>query len=587
MRIFIPAVIFLIIAAGCAVEKAPSGGPPDKTPPEIVKSEPESGTINFKGNEIKIEFSKWMNRSSVTQSIFISPEIKTEYNWSGKDLYIEFKEDLDTGTTYALTIGTDFKDKNNNPPENAFTLIFSTGSKIDSGSIKGKIYTEDPSGAFIFAYRLNGIDPDTLNPSTTPPDYRTQTGTDSTFNIKALSNGTYRLIALRDKFNNKIYDFGIDDFGSAEMDFEVTQEKPAYAKLKMGPPVDIAGPALLNAEPVFSTRVRAIFSEPLDTSTVSADSFVLRDTMRIERIAVKSVFIEPGSMSKVSVITEKLPSESGKWILKALSGETGIRDTSGNVIRDSVSEAKFKPLTDRDTLLPRIVELPFSDSTQGIDTDAEFRIVFNDAAGLASDTSLSVTGEEGRIDVSYDTLTANILKISPDSALKNIQWYQLDIAEGAFVSHRLIAFPDSVISLRFETIDKRGYPSVSGEFHDTSKTEDNYVIQLKETEGKYYFQKTIENNSEWEFGAIPPGKYRIDLFIDTNGDEEYFYGMPYPFEFAEPFAIVGRIIELKPRWDVEDVIINIPVKEALKKIDDSDKGKEEIPPEEENGNPEE
>ena len=49
------AVGALLVA--CASIGSPEGGPRDYTPPQVVKTSPEPGTVNFKGNKVEIVFS--------------------------------------------------------------------------------------------------------------------------------------------------------------------------------------------------------------------------------------------------------------------------------------------------------------------------------------------------------------------------------------------------------------------------------------------------------------------------------------------------------------------------------------------------
>ena len=92
--------IFLLIStlifSSCANSQPPSGGPPDTVPPAILENVPTDKTRHFSGKSVKIEFSKYMNRAQVNESIFISPSVKYQTDWSGKNLEIEFEEELDS-----------------------------------------------------------------------------------------------------------------------------------------------------------------------------------------------------------------------------------------------------------------------------------------------------------------------------------------------------------------------------------------------------------------------------------------------------------------------------------------------------------
>src|SRR5688572_25224720 len=100
------ALILLLAVAGCANPAPPSGGPPDTDPPEISSASIGSGTRNFSGESITLEFSEYVDKPRVNENIFLSPPKNLEFDWSGRELEIRFPEGLDPNTTYALTVGT-------------------------------------------------------------------------------------------------------------------------------------------------------------------------------------------------------------------------------------------------------------------------------------------------------------------------------------------------------------------------------------------------------------------------------------------------------------------------------------------------
>src|SRR3989339_777879 len=113
-NIIISFLILILIIAGCANPIPPSGGLPDKTPPEIIEYEPANGTLNFSGNSITLNFNNYMDKNKVIDNVFISPNVPFTLDWSGKELEIEFTEPLTPNTTYALTLGTEYTDLKQN-----------------------------------------------------------------------------------------------------------------------------------------------------------------------------------------------------------------------------------------------------------------------------------------------------------------------------------------------------------------------------------------------------------------------------------------------------------------------------------------
>ncbi len=200
-------VALLFVVYGCAGERAPGGGPVDTTPPEIIEVYPPPNTTEYSSSHISLEFSKYVERRSVEESIFISPHIKDiEFDWSGRDVELNFKSPLRKNTTYVVTVGTDVIEVHNrNRMSQAYSFAFGTGPRIDRGEIRGRVYDEKPVGMMIFAYQLDGLKPDTLNPMTQKPDYITQTGNTGDYSLTHLAFGNYRVLAVRDELRNLVY----------------------------------------------------------------------------------------------------------------------------------------------------------------------------------------------------------------------------------------------------------------------------------------------------------------------------------------------------------------------------------------------
>ncbi len=74
---------------------APSGGPPDTTPPEIIATEPVPGSLNIHEGRIVLAFSKYVDHASVAGSLFIShggPRLDTRSHRACRRRYSEGAE---------------------------------------------------------------------------------------------------------------------------------------------------------------------------------------------------------------------------------------------------------------------------------------------------------------------------------------------------------------------------------------------------------------------------------------------------------------------------------------------------------------
>ena len=142
----IPAALVLgamMFPSGCAnTTTPPSGGPKDTIPPVLVKTAPLPGTVNVPthNTQVKFTFDEYVVVKE-PNNIFLSPplEKKPKFRMSGKTLVVSFESDLDTNTTYTLDITGAVADNNENNWYEGFTLVFSTGSQIDSMCMTGLV----------------------------------------------------------------------------------------------------------------------------------------------------------------------------------------------------------------------------------------------------------------------------------------------------------------------------------------------------------------------------------------------------------------------------------------------------------------
>nr|MBA3901512.1 Ig-like domain-containing protein [Bacteroidota bacterium] len=131
-------VSFLI---SCAQVGSPAGGPVDTTPPKIVKSYPENNSVKFNGKSIVLEFDEYVQVKDVTNQLLISPPLDKppELKIKGKSVIIAFEGTLKDSTTYTFNFGSSISDFTEGNPLDSNLFVFSTGTFLDSLSIKGKV----------------------------------------------------------------------------------------------------------------------------------------------------------------------------------------------------------------------------------------------------------------------------------------------------------------------------------------------------------------------------------------------------------------------------------------------------------------
>ncbi len=282
----------------CAGQIPPPGGPVDVVPPEIVATVPDTNAIRVASNHVELEFSKYVDRRSVEESIFISPYVgDLEYDWSGTSVKVNFSQPLRKSTTYVVNVGTDVKDlRAGNRMAHGFTLAFSTGDSIDRGEINGRVYDAKPEGVMIFAYALGGIDRDTLNPAHTRPDYIMQTGIGGFYSLSHLAYSKYRILAVRDQYRDLIYDKQTDQYGVTPGDIDLTVQQPVVRGINfMLSEEDTTRPFLTAVRALDHRHLVVGFSEPIDSLSFGRGHFVVLDTASGKGLPIASAYLNPAA----------------------------------------------------------------------------------------------------------------------------------------------------------------------------------------------------------------------------------------------------------------------------------------------------
>ena len=209
----IPAALVLgamMFPSGCAnTTTPPSGGPKDTIPPVLVKTYPLPGAVNVPTHktQLKFTFDEYVVVKDAN-NIFLSPplEKKPKYRISGKSIVVSFESDLDSNTTYTLDITGAIADNNEGNMYEGFTLVFSTGSQIDSMCVTGLIQdcnTLMPvKGATVLLYKDQADSAIFLH----RPDAAAKTDDWGFFSVRNIKDTVYRVYALKDANNNNIYE---------------------------------------------------------------------------------------------------------------------------------------------------------------------------------------------------------------------------------------------------------------------------------------------------------------------------------------------------------------------------------------------
>ena len=553
------AAAFCLVFLHCAGDIPPSGGPPDTIAPTIIRTVPDSNAVRVEKGVVGLAFSEYVDRRSVEGSIFVSPYVgELEFDWSGKEVEITFAEPLRKHTTYVVNIGTDVKDiRGGNRMAAGYTLAFSTGDSIDHGFISGRVFDEKPEGVMIFAYTLEGRNPDTLNPGVTKPDYITQTGKEGKFTLANLAYGPYRVLAVRDEYRNYVYDKQTDQFGITNSDVHIDEEhqriEDVWFRLSKE---DTAKPFLSSVKPLDRLRLDVHFSEPVDTPSFGTAEFVLSDTAGTHHIPLAASYFRRAAPSNAGIIVQSPLEGNRAYRLRVRN----VHDLAGNPLDTTHAAVDFIGNREPDTTKPTFSIRGITDSSKGYLPIRPIEIDFSEPVRHEA-----LTGAIALLDSSKNKLPSSLRWLNPTDALLEPagglqygRWYHISFILDSVVDLAGNRFTDSVRVVKFQTLDLRSTGTIEGSVVDERKDGKGAILLTAtsiEPPGVHERTVVLPSPGNFKIDQLVEGKYSLRAFRDADSNGVYSYGSPFPFATAERFVVYPDTLKVRARWGVEGVLL--------------------------------
>ena len=592
--LFIP---LLYLAGGCAKVSSPSGGPRDRTAPAIVKSIPENGARNFKDKKLVITFNEFVILEKINEKFMVSPPMskKPEIYIRGKNLIVEFEDNLKDSTTYSFNFQDAIRDLNEGNIIDNYQFVFSTGRVIDSLSVSGNVFNalnlNIPENTLVLLYR-NPADSAVIKQL---PDYISRVDKNGSFRINNLREGKYRLYALKDIDNSKNYNAIEEEFAFLDTLVDVTPGKNYFPVVKDtlivkssivpqgNPPVKpIIKPA---SKPFFKPPLKPAISEAAD-STLKTPGYTL-----ILFSAPKTAHYLTSSDRKMPyqlVYTLSIPPDSSnfEFSIPGTGNEAYFIENSTN--RDTIRIWLTDSSLYSQPLITTIIKYPFTDSTgvvfnkedtvrmrfmpprptRGVVKKVPLQIKNSMSTGILKpgqqieftsltplkkpDTTqirLYETINEKRTKVPYALIrdTSNSCRYSMTAGLEEGKKY-LFIADSATFGNIYGDYSDST-GIKFSVAESKAYGEI---ILNVKEVQIPLIIQLLDKGEKMIREKYITTDSKVSFPLLEKGPFRLKVIFDVNGDGRWTTG-----DFArgiqpEPASFYPDEIEVPTDWKVEN-----------------------------------
>ena len=514
--------VLVALLLGCAKVGPPTGGPVDKEPPRILSHYPESDALEVtRDTQVEIVFSEPMNREQTEAALFTSPAGPLQLSWRGPRLRIAMP--LAEERTYVLTVGTGARDLRGNALTESFTLAFATGSQLDQGLVRGRVYQDHQpvSGVHVWAYDLGtfsgevGLD---------EPSYQTQSGADGGYEFARLAPGHYRVLAFRDANRNALPD---DDEWLAlpASSVEVGEEEVLAGDLALMRR-QMSAPVLKRVQAVHAERLMLLFTAAVDPRDLE---------LEVTGLAVESLYAAPNAEEKIYV--ETAAQEPGRRypVQLALAGAPVQWDApvrgSGRADRKPPS---FVALA-RNQLAPRdALDLLFSEAMQSAALEGFW---------TGSDSTQALAGD-------WLWPAPNCARFAPAEPLAPGA-YRLAGPAARLADRAGNGLADSLLALSFtvgaETAAIRGQVQAA--------ERGRVRVAVVHEDGRTYAEWTDEDG-RFALNGLLAGTYSLWTFVDRDGNGEYGSGSLNPFRYSEPYGRYSESIDLDASQIVAEVEIS-------------------------------
>ncbi len=569
-------IIFFLAFQSCANRgSGPQGGPKDTIPPILVSAIPINGSSNVSTSTIILEFSELISVNDPRQNVIFSPPQKNRPSIKalGKKVNITFQDNLLPNTTYTINIKKCIVDYTESNPFPDYVYSFSTGNRVDSLQISGKVID-----AQTLAAKKNytvGIHSNLSDTAFNKIKFEniTQTNEKGEFTIYGVAEGTYNIFALNDQGGVNLYQNKGTDI--AFLDSTITpyahlhgrvdtlwtdSTKSKYDNVTLDAyneyfPKGIILKTFKEKEIIHRLKsykrderkkFTILFSQPqekepvvkLISDNIFSEPFLKENTHRTDSLVfwIKNSLLYKNDSIRVSVSYLKTDS-LGVNVEQTDSLYLIYRDTKASKRR--AEEAKNKPL----------------DFTHNLNRKLEVydtvRITFPEPIKEVIKDSIHLSIKEDTI---FNKIDFNIA--FDDSICKKTMF--LVFKKTLDANYQLNMDSACVVSIYDRVIDEFNKPFSIKKLEDYSnlyikfnESVPNGIVQLLSDKEAVVAECPVEN-SEAYFEDLAPSTYYIRMFIDENGNKKWDGGNLKEKKQSEIVYYYPKKLQLRANWDVEE-----------------------------------
>ena len=534
-----------LLLANCARIVTPSGGPRDTTPPKVIGEKPANGSTNFRDKIIKITFDEFVTLTNPVENVIFSPPLneRVEYTTQGKSVVVKLKDTLRQNTTYNIFFSDCIQDFHEGNKLGGYNYAFSTGDSIDQHKLSGIVVnaeTNEPeTGCFVMLYEE---DTDSL-PLTSRPLYITKTDDKGNFILNHLKSNNYKIFALKDINSDLIYNLPNELIAFAdnmveaffvETDSVQKADTLTYITLRMfqeADTVQLLSPYLNPQKGVYQFPYKIplqSFDFHIKSDTVIDFFSKISDTKDTLSLYLKTFFKDSAILY---ILTDSVRIDTVELFpYKIPQRESRNRQTVIPKLNVSVSN--------RDDLYAPTL-LNFSYPLKPVDS-VEILIIATQMSG--KDTTAIYCNIKDSMVMQIPIPFVFVPKIN----------YSVWFKDSLFYGYNNTTNDTAIFSLSKKT--EKDYGNLIINYKVVDDNHSNFIVELIAPNHKTVHKTIISSSITLEYNHLLPGTYRIKVVEDRNKNGKWDTGNYLKKEQPEKIFFVGKEINIRGFWDIEEDI---------------------------------
>jgi len=581
----IPFLIFvgftwIVIISSCANQGMPMGGPRDTIPPTLLGTRPEYKALNYEGDIVELEFSEYIVPGGVSELLVISPPLtkRPTIRTKGKALVVQFNEELMDSTTYSLDFKNSVVDNNENNPYKNLRFSFSTGNVFDSLRVAGRVmnaFNLEPVESGLVLLQENLHDSAFYS---VRPNFIAKTDETGLFLIDNIQPGKYNVFSINDANNDLLYNEGAEELAFWDTLIVPTSNfiEELDTLVKGLDSMLILGHTHFLPKPIYLRQfTEDIFDQYLDTyerETRYKCSFIFNESVK-DSFDIKLIDNDETDWYKMES-NEKMDSlifwisdttiakldtlfmELSYYLIDSAAQLYIQKDTVELNYSDVVVKKSKKRNKSREDEIekPEPIEQfnwqtnlgTIFDLNKNITLTAPQPVRFFDSTQVL----LYYTADTLKNPLNYrfekDTSVWRQYRISYNWEPETDYTLEIDSA----ACENIYGITSKHLSKKFKTRDEDYYGTVNLKL---SGVKSPTLIQLLKNsdEEEVLAEQSTEIDKTIQFNYLKPGKYKVKVIYDDNGNGKWDTGSFQDKYQAEKVAYINNVVKVRSNWEEE------------------------------------